>query len=164
MHLIRRSKLNAQGQWDDDPTLNLIVSPLMSNANLRSSIHTLQQAGKALPHANQLARDLHFAEVNRLATYLMQRAEAGGFEQLDWAAMFMTDGGIRDLYDAESHWLHVEFIEKDVKDLLTGADWEERARSDMSKRELANLLAVLNHLQPSDWDEQALRVQHLLSE
>lgn len=150
----------------EDAEIDEIVSPLASNTRLRALIERFERRGEELRsgdlHGGD-ASELHYAEVDRVADNLAWRDHEGKLDQWDWAATFLTDESFRNLYDSDRHWMFEDFIREDVTEFLEG-DWENYARSRMTKREQANLRAILAHFPSEDWDDVILRLERLLEE
>jgi hypothetical protein len=149
----------------DDPEFDEIVSPLPNNMALQERIERLHRNLAALEAADEWgeARDRHFQEVDALADFLVGRDDEGGFEGWDWAAQFLTNEGFRNLYDHDKHWMMEDFIKDDAEAFLADVNWEARASTRMSKRELGNLFVVLSHFPNAGWGPQMLRLQRLLA-
>jgi hypothetical protein len=157
--------MNAECRWDDDPKLNEIVSPLASNAKLHSLIADYHDRRRELDAAecDEKSSDQHFAEVDRVAGYLVHRDHCGGFGRWDWAAQFLTDEGFRRLYDEDKHWMF-DFMKADASEFLADQNREMRARTGTTKQELESLLAIISHFEAAEWRTQILRIQRLIAE
>jgi dipeptidase len=109
------------------------------------------------------AVERHYDEVERLADYLGYRDYAGGLDRWDWAHMFVSNEGFKNLYSSDRHWLFDDFIKDDVTEFLADQNWEHVARTRMNLRERQNLLTVIGYFETAEWGPQMLRLQRLIA-